>query len=257
MGDKTIVCATGYTAKQKTEIQRKIEALGGVFESDLTREVTVLVANKTFTQKYFVSVRDLKIPIVSKKWVDHSYKNRSLMKNYKRYKLSVFKGLKILLYHLSPKYTDKIRRHGGTPLKNISVNCSLILTDPESYQLLKYSNPTSLPVLDSRWVEDCIKQGVCLAPDDYRYQSEILGPADSDLFLSACIIYFSGVCDETRYKEMVNLGGGTYSLLQIPCVTHIISERYISSHTAYVVTPEWLKQSCVAKKLLPAEGFRP
>jgi hypothetical protein len=257
MGDKIIVCATGYTPKQKIEIQRRVEALGGFFESDLTREVNVLVANKTFTQKYFVSVKELKIPVVSRKWVDHSYSQRKFVKNYKQYMIPVFKGLKILLYHLESEFSKIIRKHGGIPRKIISSSCSLILTNPEHYQLLKYSNPTHLPVLDSRWVDDCIKQKVCLAPDDYRYQTDILGPADSDLFLRPCIIHFNGIENENIYREMVNLGGGTYSLLNLPCVTHIISNKYISSNTAYVVTPEWLKQSCVARKLLPAEGFKP
>lgn len=257
MGDKIIVCATGYTPKQKNEIQRRVEALGGIFESDLTREVNVLVANRTFTQKYFVSVKELKIPVVSRQWVDSSFNNGEFKKNYKQYMIPVFKGLKILLYHLPKEYKRIIRKHGGIPRNVISSSCSLILTNPEHYQLLKYSNPTHLPVLDSRWMDDCIQQKVCLAPDEYRYRPDVLGPADNDLFLSPCIIYFNGIENENIYREMVNLGGGTYSLIQLPCVTHIISNKYISSNTAYVVTPEWLKQSCVAKKLLPSEGFKP
>ena len=136
-----VVCASGFSASEKIVIENMVIELGGVFEANLTTVANVLVAKRQGTLKSTTSSEVLRIPIVTEKWLFDSYKKKSFIKLYDRYKLSLLGGLKLWTYKLDNTYKAKIKKLGGILTGHQSQECFGIITDPEYQKLLQLCMP--------------------------------------------------------------------------------------------------------------------
>ena len=244
-----VVCASGFSPVEKRGIDSMVSELGGIFEEDLTTLANVLIAKRQGTLKSKTSTEVLRIPVVSEKWLYDSYKKKSFIKMYERYKLPLLGGLKIWTYKLDSSRKSKIRKLGGILANHQSQECFCIITEPE-YQKMLQLCVAGMKVVTTLWIDRIVEENKWVDPEVYTLQTA--EPSTQELYLAKCVFYIDDLGEEERkvIKEIIILGGGTYVNSLHPCITHVISaegKRAISN--TIKLTPNCFMEACLNKSL--------
>jgi hypothetical protein len=244
-----VVCASGFSPAEKIGIESMVCELGGIFEADLTTVASVLIAKHQGTMKSKTSVEVLKIPVVSEKWLYDSYKKRTFIKIYERYKLPLLGGLKIWTYKLDASLKSKMRKLGAILTNHQSQECFCIITEPEHQKILQLCMP-EMKVVTSQWLESIITENKWVDPEVYAVPNTDC--TKQDLYLSKFVFFIEDLLEEESkiIKEIIILGGGTYVNTVHPCITHVISTVGKKSIPYSIkLTPTGFMEACLNKSL--------
>lgn len=181
-----VVCASGFSASEKIGIENMVLELGGIFESDLTTMANLLIAKHQGTLKSTTSSEVLKIPIVTEKWLYDSYKKKSFIKFYDRYKLPLLGGLKIWTYKLDTVRKNKIKKLGGILTSHQSQECYCMITENKYQKLLQLCMP-GMRVATTQWLDQIISEKKWIDPD-LCIKKEV-EQTDQELYLAHCIFF--------------------------------------------------------------------
>ena len=175
---RLIITSTNFTKERKTEIQKSVELMGGIYSNSFHDGVTHLVANGVKSRKYEVAMTK-DVPVMTGEWVDKVWE-KSKHENvhatdppFSRYRCPALLGLNITVSQLSKKDRDLIKKsiesHGGIYSGSLDMETTtlLILTKPEGDKY-KYALKWRIPCVTSDWVFDSIEKAQCLGTEPYR-----------------------------------------------------------------------------------------
>ena len=242
-----VICASGFSASEKKGIENMVLELGGIFESDLTTLANILIAKHQGTMKSTTSAEVLRIPIVTEKWLYDSYKKKSFIKFYDRYKLPLLGGLKIWTYKLDSSRKNKIKKFGGILTSHQSQECYCIITEPKYQNILQLCMP-GMKVATTQWLDQIVSEKKWIDPEFYPIKEA--DHVEQELYLAHCIFYLEELGEEENkvIKEIIILGGGTYVDNLHPRVTHIITSNANRGTGSVVrVSPKHFMEACLHK----------
>ncbi|XP_017886293.1 DNA topoisomerase 2-binding protein 1 isoform X2 [Ceratina calcarata] len=174
------ICASGLSPEEKENVQKLVEYMGGLFTKPLRSHVTHLVTGSVFSAKYERAAMDMKIPIVTKKWVEAIWEEN--LKHFTKpddeifdkYKAPVFLNLIVTATNLQKRQKEELKRligdNGGTlmgPLDPSIVKVVLVPENSPMSEKLKFAKKMNIPCLLPDWVYDSIKVGYALPFKDY------------------------------------------------------------------------------------------
>ncbi|KAL6258449.1 hypothetical protein P5V15_010405 [Pogonomyrmex californicus] len=168
------ICASGFSAEIKDQIQQKVEYMGGFFTKQLRSSVTHLVADSVMSAKYEAAI-EMKIPIMTKQWIEAIWEAnlkkviKADDKIFNKYKCPVFMNLIVTSTNLSKRQKEEIKRlihdYGGIfmgPLDGTKVRVVLASENGPLSDKLKYAMENDIACLRIDWVYESIKVGYAL-----------------------------------------------------------------------------------------------
>ncbi|KAI9334727.1 BRCT domain-containing protein [Obelidium mucronatum] len=126
------ICVTGFDLEQRNRIEGLVKSLGAMFDSDLTRECTHLVALSTTSKKYEFAIKN-GIKVVGAAWID-----KCVLTN-DRVSEEAFPVESMPAIREAPKIRTHIRQHRSTPLY---IYCAKVEQAIESSRFWKVDTKT-------------------------------------------------------------------------------------------------------------------
>ncbi|OMJ92758.1 hypothetical protein SteCoe_4386 [Stentor coeruleus] len=244
-----VICASGFSPSEKSVIENMVLELGGIFEDDLTTSASVLIAKRQGTLKSTTSSEVLKIPVVTEKWLHDSYRKKSFIKSFHKYKLPLLEGLKIWTYKLDKGRKKKIKKCGGILSSHQSKECYCIITEPEYQKLLQLCIP-DMKITNTQWLDKIIEEKKWVDPGLYLIAN--FEPKEQELYLAHWVFFIEDLDEEENkvIKEIIILGGGTYVNVWHDMTTHVITNDCKKNYAnAVKITPKKFMESCLNKSL--------
>ncbi|XP_072746156.1 DNA topoisomerase 2-binding protein 1-A isoform X2 [Anoplolepis gracilipes] len=168
------ICVSGVTPEIKSQIQKRVEYMGGVFTKQLRSSVTHLIADSVMSQKYEAAI-EMKIPIMMKEWIEAVWEanlkkvTQANDKIFDKYKCPVFMNLIVTSTNLPKRQKEEIKcliqDNGGTfmgPLDGTKVRVVLASENGPMSDKLKYAMDNDIACLKPDWIHESIKVGYAL-----------------------------------------------------------------------------------------------
>jgi hypothetical protein len=239
--------------------------MGAKTSKPLSSEVTHLVVNRVGSLKYITALQ-ANMKIVSKEWIIHCWKQRSLQPVSKYY-VGPFFGLIICISGIVPfeerhRIKTLTEENGGKYKGDLDKQCTHLVVDKQklvSDQNSKYAYALKwgIKVVEKQWFFECLNQKRWVDEEQFRIrdplfeksdveknnnilktnqlqhaaeygQNKLSGNLPAKYCLSTCYIYLSGIYGPRleKYKTVVQQLGGHLSETITPQVTHIVSDNF-------------------------------
>ncbi|KAL4707160.1 hypothetical protein ACJJTC_018895, partial [Scirpophaga incertulas] len=175
-----VTTASGLTKAKKEYIRRKVQQMGGVYNTALIDETTHLISDSVLSDKYIKSVEKC-LPIMSERWVDAVWEAslhlnvNAASSEFNCHKLPTFANLQVTTSGISKR--DKqiimklVNENGGIfsgAFQSESTDIVVLTKEgigSEKYKAaLEYGKACVLPT----WVKDSAAMGVALPLSRYR-----------------------------------------------------------------------------------------
>ncbi|KAF8927114.1 DNA topoisomerase 2-binding protein 1 [Dissophora ornata] len=291
---RAVISYTGLSIKERELVNKKIRAMGGKVNVDLTEDITHLLASKVGSDKYRVAF-GLRIPVLDPAWLEHIHdrwangQNVDIQKAVEEFSLGPLKGCSICVTGFPADQRLAIQRdtiqYGGKYTSDLlkSVTTHLICDHPSGE---KYTSALQwgIKCVPRQWLRDTMSTlGLAKSTrskdsaemrkrsnqeDEKEDEKPLVAP--DQMYLEACQIYLCKsfpAAQATRLKKMIRIAGGIhitdYDSLE---VTHVLvpSNKLESSTITlfnhdgdlpYIVNQQWLRLSHRESKALPETDF--
>jgi len=173
---------TGFSIREKKDIEMKIQFMGGIYSSELTASTTHLIAKSAadFSLK-FKAARSRRIPIMIVKWIIAVWDAR-MQENihgndpeFASYVCPVFQGFVMCVSQISAKEREAIKKiiesNGGrysTQLEKGKTN--LLITPSAEGDKYTYARRWKICCLKPEWVQRSLDQGYVCDPEPFAVE---------------------------------------------------------------------------------------
>lgn len=205
------VCCTSIDRPVREEITRKVHLMGGDVDSNLTADVTHLVAGEVGSNKYLVAVENGKV-VMTKEWVEavwESSQDKHISasdESFQKYLCPPFLGLTICVSGFSSSERNKMRnfvmRGGGKYSGELKMNeCThLVVKEPKGAKYEAAKN-WKIRIMKDNWLYESMDKQKYLDPKPYQYNSvgqaknvktstperrSVMGPHIADISAISC-----------------------------------------------------------------------
>ncbi|KAI8600792.1 hypothetical protein EDD21DRAFT_404958 [Dissophora ornata] len=247
---RAVISYTGLSIKERELVNKKIRAMGGKVNVDLTEDITHLLASKVGSDKYRVAF-GLRIPVLDPAWLEHIHdrwangQNVDIQKAVEEFSLGPLKGCSICVTGFPADQRLAIQRdtiqYGGKYTSDLlkSVTTHLICDHPSGE---KYTSALQwgIKCVPRQWLRDTMS--TLELADETKYSVTAQGLAKStrskdsaemrkrsnqedekedekplvapdQMYLEACQIYLCKsfpAAQATRLKKMIRIAGGIH-----------------------------------------------
>ncbi|GFS20647.1 DNA topoisomerase 2-binding protein 1 [Elysia marginata] len=218
------VCCTSIDRPVREEITRKVHLMGGDVDSNLTADVTHLVAGEVGSNKYLVAVDNGKA-VMTKGWVDavwESSQDKHISasdETFQKYLCPPFLGLTICVSGFSSNQRNKMRnfvmRGGGKYSGELKMNeCTHLVVKEAKGAKYEAAKNWKIRIVKDGWLYESMDKQKYLDPKPYQYNSvgqdknvktstperrSVVGPHIADISAISCGANVSlRPVDETR-----------------------------------------------------------
>ena len=156
------VMLIGFGSDEGLDILKKIELLGGKFATELSNDVTVIIA-KTRISKRLLDSYKYDIPIVTKEWIDNCFSSLTCFETH-RYLMPAFLGMNITSTDLSSTNSKQIstlvKSNGGIWSDALTDNTTCLIAENIcSSKKIKIALQSHIAIVKPKWVSDsCISK---------------------------------------------------------------------------------------------------
>ncbi|GFO25793.1 DNA topoisomerase 2-binding protein 1 [Plakobranchus ocellatus] len=204
------VCCTSIDRSIREEITRKVFLMGGDVDSNLTADVTHLVAGEVGSNKYLVAVQNGKA-VMTKEWVDavwEASQNKhisGLDDTFDKYVCPPFLGLTICVSGFSSSERNKMRnfvmRGGGKYSGELKMNeCThLVVKEPKGAKY-EAAKTWKIRIVKDLWLYESMDKQKYIDPKPYQFNAtqekniktstperrSVLGPHIADISAISC-----------------------------------------------------------------------
>ncbi|RUS70584.1 hypothetical protein EGW08_021654 [Elysia chlorotica] len=233
------VCCTSIDRSIREEITRKVHLMGGDVDSNLTADITHLVAGEVGSNKYLVAVQNGKV-IMTKEWVDavwEASQDKHISGSdevFNKHICPPFLGLTVCVSGFSSNERNKMRnfvmRGGGKYSGELKMNeCTHLVVKEAKGAKYEAAKNWKIRIVKDSWLYESMDKQRYIDPKPYQYNSvgqekgvktstperrSVLGPHIADISAISCGPNMSiRPVDETRdmtatrTSEQFDLGG--------------------------------------------------
>ena len=154
---KQNIMLIGFSSNEGLDILKKIELLGGKFATEISKNVTVVVA-KTRLSKRLEDAYKYNIPIVTKDWIDSCFSSLTCF-DLNRFLMPPFFGMNITSTDLSLTESKQISRlvkkNGGIWSDALSDNTTCLIAENIcSSKKIQIALQSHMPIIKPKWISD-------------------------------------------------------------------------------------------------------
>ncbi|KAK3788086.1 hypothetical protein RRG08_009018 [Elysia crispata] len=234
------VCCTSIDRSIREDITRKVHLMGGDVDSNLTADITHLVAGEVGSNKYLVAVQNGKV-VMTKEWVDavwDSSQDKHISASdevFQKYVCPPFLGLTVCVSGFSSNERNKMRnfvmRGGGKYSGELKMNeCTHLVVKEAKGAKYEAAKNWKIRIVKDCWLYESMDKQKYVDPKPYQYNSvgqdknvktstperrSVIGPHIADISAISCGANTSiRPVDETRdmtttrTSEQFDVGGG-------------------------------------------------
>ena len=165
-----VACCTNISMEERSKLNERIVAMGGIMVGDFTQSVTHLIAGEVGSKKYKVAC-EIGVPIVQQSWVFACW-SQSKYKLFasqddeiiKKHLCPCFKGLTISVTGLGLETRKEVaqltEKNGGKYSGDLNMRtCTHLIVNVAKGEKYTYARQWKIHCVSPEWFYDCLKEG--------------------------------------------------------------------------------------------------
>ncbi|KAF4372947.1 hypothetical protein G4B88_018112 [Cannabis sativa] len=170
--DGVKVLASGFDANEKGKMEKLVTAMGGVFHSKASLDVSFVIAKNVLASKYKWAVHILKKPIVTVDWLYQCWNEHRIVPQ-ESFRLLPFSGLNICVTGIPGDERKKMEKviiqQGGKYSAELTKKCThLISPEGDKYKVARRWG--HIHVITRKWFDQSVVRRARLNEESYPVQ---------------------------------------------------------------------------------------
>nr|XP_043612844.1 DNA topoisomerase 2-binding protein 1 [Erigeron canadensis] len=172
--DGVKILASGFELETKIEIEKLVTAMGGVYQTKVSSDVSFVIVKNVLAAKYKWALNTLKKPIVSESWLHQCWKEHRVVP-HESYRVLPFSGLTISVSQIpldERKEMEKLVLHnGGKYSAELTKKITHLVCDATESDKYKAANRWGhIHIVSRAWFHQSVARRACLNEESYPVQ---------------------------------------------------------------------------------------
>ncbi|XP_057505159.1 uncharacterized protein LOC130788492 isoform X1 [Actinidia eriantha] len=172
--DGVKILASGFEIDEKFEIGKMVTAMGGVFQTKASSDVSFVIVKNVLAAKYKWAANVLKKPIVTLNWLHQCWKEHRVVPQ-ESYRVLPFSGLAICVTRVPADERKDMQKvvvqNGGKYSAELTKNCTHLICDaPEGDKYKVAKRWGNIHIVPRKWFDQSVARKVCLNEEFYPVQ---------------------------------------------------------------------------------------
>ncbi|XP_068648087.1 uncharacterized protein [Aristolochia californica] len=170
--DGAKVLASGFEKDEKVQIEKLVNAMGGVLHPKASLEVTFVIAKSVLAAKYKWALNTLRKPVVTIQWLHQCWNEHRLVPQ-EPFRILPFTGLIISITRIPADERKEMERliilNGGKYSPDLTKKCTHLVSDaPEGDKYLVARRWGHINIVTPKWIDQSIARKGCMDEELFR-----------------------------------------------------------------------------------------